>query len=289
MRKPTDQELFELILQLEDELLEQGMEPKHRAFRLPSKAMRQLGYKSFVVSGSGRSETLDRIRAIHKTLYRRKDIAAGGIHGGAFMFRGIAAAVSIPLIFGNTMINLFEFSDLSPAQINWLQTDAKQVESFTSTCCDLYDFAACLAPFEGYKTPSDRARSLFGLSSFQIQAAAASLCAAFDGRGAIQSAMIGAELALKAALASKGKREEELKSYGHDRHRLVEELGQLFGSFEFKSVRARMQVMPELVPNRYSSHQPSRMETGEIVMASQYLAGAAARAVTGGSVRHKLR
>lgn len=289
MRRPTDQELFELILKLEDELLEQGMEPKHRAFRLPNKAMRQLGYKSFVVSGSGRPETLDRICAIHKALYRRKDIAAGGIHGGAFMFRGIAAAVSIPLIFGNTMINLLEFSDLSPAQINWLQNDAKQVESYISTCCDLYDFAACLVPMEGYKTPSGRAGSLFGLSSFQIQAAAASLCAAFDGRGAIQSAMIGAELALKAALAAKGKREKELKSYGHDRHRLVEELGRLYGSFELKSVRARMQAMPELVPNRYSAHQPSRMEAGEIVMASQHLAGAAARAVTGGSLRHNLR
>ena len=114
------------------------------------------------------------------------------------------------------------------------------------------------------------------------------LCAAFDERGAVQSSLIGAELALKAALAGKGVNEAALKNYRHNLDRLVKAVGNLYGSFELASVMERMRLLPNLVDNRYSSEQPSRMETGAIVMAGQYIAGAVARAVSGGSCRAKL-
>ena len=289
MLNQTDQDLLNLILQLEDELLAEELDPERRALHLPIRAMERLGYENFALSGRHEPEVLQRIRGIHESLYRTKDIAIGAVHGGAFMFRGIAVAIRIPLFFGTVKLKPFEYNDLSRRQIEWLQSDMTHVEAYVATFCDLFDLAGCLMSYSGYKKPTGLAASLFGLAVFQIQAAGATLCAAFDERGAVQSSLIGAELSLKAALAAKGKTDAELKSYGHNRLKLVEEVGSLYNKFDLPSIRARMQVLPDLVPNRYSSNQPSRMETGEIVMAAQSIAGESARAVTGGSLRRNLR
>ena len=285
----TQSQQARAIFGLEDELLAEEMDPQDRAWHVPTKAMERLGHESFVVSGRHAPEILQRIRSIHKTLYRTRDIAGGGVHGGVFMFRGIAAAVHIPIVFGRVGINPFDHCDLLPRQIEWLQADAKQVEAYVATFCDLFDLAGCISSLADYEQPTGRARDLFGLAAFQLQGASASLCAAFDGRGAVQSALIGAELSLKGVLAEKGKSEAQLKSYRHDRPKLVRDVKELYPAFEARAVRASMQGLPELVPNRYSSDQPTRMETGGIVMASQFIAGAAARAVTGGSLRREMQ
>ena len=287
-KKHDDQELFDLILNLEDELLAEGSDPKSRHWEIPDKVMSQLGYDSYICSGPNSPELLHRIRKIHQTLYRTQDISVGGLHGGAFMFRGIAAEVRIPLFFGSVKIDPFKHNDLSSRQIEWLRSDPKHTEAYVSTFSDLFDFAACLYSFGGYAVPPEPARPLFDLAAFQIQAAGATLCAAFDERGALQSSLIGAELALKAALAGKGVSAAALKKYAHNLSRLVEAVGNLYGSFELAFVKERVRLLPNLVDNRYSPKQPTRMETGAIVMAGQYIAGAVARAVTGGSFRARL-
>ena len=288
-KKHDDQELFDLILNLEDELLAEGFDPKSRHLELPHRVMSQLGYDSYICSGPNSPELFHRIRKIHQTLYRTKDVSVGGLHGGAFMFRGIAAEVRIPLFLGSVKINPFKHNDLSSRQIEWLRSDPEHTEAYVSIFSDLFDFSACLNSFGGYAKPPEPARPLFGLATFQIQGAGATLCAAFNERGAIQSSLIGAELALKAALAGKGVSDADLKEYGHNLSLLVEAVGNLYGSFELASVEARMRLLPNLVDNRYSPEQLSRMETGDIVMTGQYIAGAVARAVTGGSFRAKLR
>ena len=289
MQELDDQELLDLILCIEDELLEDGLDAKQRHFRLPVMAMERLGYTSFSLSGPHEPVLLRRIRTIHQNLYRAKDVAVGGLHGGAFMFRGIAVEVRVPLFFGSVQIRPFEHNDLSARQKEWLASDVEQVEAYVSTYCDIFDFAACLYSFGGYDKPSKGAEHLLSLAAFQLQGAGATLCAAFDGRGAIQSSLVGAELALKAALAGNGASDGDLKEYRHDLRRLVKAVSNVYSRFEKTSVNARMSLLPKLVDNRYSAQQPSRMETGEIVMASQYIAGAVARALTGGSLRSRLR
>ncbi len=289
MQELSDQAIWELISTIEDELLAEGLVPKQRHFQLPVKAMERLGYTSFALSGPHEPVLLRRIRAIHQTLYRTKDVAVFGLHGGAFMFRDFAAEVRVPVILGSAQIRPFDHNDLSPGQKEWLASDPGQIEAYVSTFCDIFDFSACLYSFDGYSEPPDAAIPLLCLAAFQLQGAGAALCAAFDGRGAIQSSLVGAELVLKAALAGNGASDADLKGYGHDLGRLANAVTDVYESFELTSVKARMRVLPKLVENRYSSVQPSRMETGEIVMAGQYIAGAVARALTGGSLRAKLR
>ena len=288
MQELSDQAILELISTIEDELLADGLDPRQRHFQLPVTAMERLGYTSFALSGPYEPALLRRIRAIHQTLYRTKDVAVLGLHGGAFMFRGIAVEVRVPMILGSAQIRPFEHNDLSRGQKEWLASDPELVEAYVSTFCDIFDFSACLYSVDGYSEPPDAATPLLCLSAFQLQGAGATLCAAFDGRGAIQSSLVGAELALKAALAGNGTSDGELKGYGHDLERLANAVTDVYESFELTSVKARMRVLPKLVENRYSPVQPSRMETGEIVMASQHIAGAVARALTGGSFRAKL-
>ena len=52
---------------------------------------------------------------------------------------------------------------------------------------------------------------LLQLAALQTQSAGATLCAAFDERGALQSSLIAAELSLKAALTAADAEESELK------------------------------------------------------------------------------
>ena len=116
MQEFDDQELWDLISSIEDELLADGLDPKQRHFQLPVRAMERLGYTSFALSGPHEPTLLRRIRTIHQTLYRPKDVAVGGLHGGAFMFRGIAVEVRVPLFLGSVRIHPFEHNDLSPRQ-----------------------------------------------------------------------------------------------------------------------------------------------------------------------------
>ena len=289
MQELDDQEIWELIAALEDELLAEGLDPKQRHFHLPVRAMDRLGYMSFALTGPHEPALLRRIRTFHQTLYRTKDVAVGGLHGGAFMFRGIAVEVRVPLFFGCVQIQPFEHNDLSPRQKQWLASDSEQVEAYVSTFCDIFDFSACLYSFNGYGRPPDGAMRLLSLAAFQLQGAGATLCAAFDERGAIQSSLVGAELALKAVLAGNGVSDTDLKGYGHDLQRLAKAASNVYGEFDLTSVAARIRPLPKLVDNRYSAQQPSRMETGDIVMSCQYIAGSVARAITGGSFRDRLR
>ena len=258
--------------------------PKDRHFDLPIRAMENLGFQSFIAGGDREHPLLKRIRALHATLYRRKDIAIGGLHGGAFMFHGVTTHVFVPLFFGASNIDPFEFCDLLPQQIEWLRSYPEQERAYVVNFCNLFDFTACLFPMGDYGRAPESALPLLQLAAFQTQSAGATLCAAYDSRGAVQSALVAAELSMKAALAGAGAEEDELKDLGHDLMNLAKAMGNTYETFELSTVIEHVRVLPQLVPNRYSPEQPKRNETGSIVMSSQAIAGAVARVLTGGSL-----
>ena len=274
MVKPMykDEDLWQLILTLEEEMNAEGIIPKERHFKLPIKAMESLGFQSFVLSGHREHPLLKRIRVLHATLYRPKDVAIGVLHGGAFMFHGIAAHVYVPIILGRVKIDPFEFCDLSPNQIEWVRSSPAQERAYLVNFCNLFDFSACLHPMGDYDEVPESALPLLQLAAFQTQSAGATLSAAFDNRGAVQSALVAAELSMKAALAGAGTEESELKALGHDLVRLAKAVGDAYEKFELRAVMELARGLPELVPNRYSPKQPGRNETGSIVMSSQAIA-----------------
>ncbi len=243
-------------MELEDELWAQGMGPKERHFHLPIRAMEELGYRSFVVAGSGTPPLLARVRQIQGEFYRTRDVEIGGVHGGAFMFRGIAAQVYVPLIYGKVKLDPFEFNDLSRRQVEWLRSDETTERSYFENFCNLFDFASCLRPVAGHREVTDTALPLLRLAAFQAQSAGATLCAAFDERGAIQSSLLAAELSMKAVLVGTGAEETRLKELGHDLKVLAEAVADAYDVFELLPVVGHLQTLPNFVPNRYSRCNP---------------------------------
>ncbi|MEZ5938373.1 MAG: hypothetical protein R3C52_09140 [Hyphomonadaceae bacterium] len=288
MNEPTDQQLFGLIFEEEDKALAERMAPKGRHFEIPSRVMERLGYRSFILGGAGKPPVLTRIERLHARLYRTEDVGIGGLHGGVFMFRGIFGRFYIPISYGAVMIDPFKLTDFSDDQLRWIGTRQEDVENYIDQFAHVFDFAGGAYGLGGYAPPPKPALDMFRLAGFQFQAAAATLSAAFDARGAIQSSLIGTELALKAGLLASGSTEAQIKSHSHNLKSAATELATRYASFDLASVLATVDAFPAYVANRYSSEQPDHFESGEIAMGAQFVAGEVMRSVTGGDFRSKL-
>jgi hypothetical protein len=284
----SDDDLFRMILEAEDESFAEGHDPKSRSLDVPSRVMRKLGYFGYVMTGPGVPQVFQRIRSIHRGLYRPRDVGAGALHGGFFAFRGIYCQFHIPIMFGTVAIDPFNLTDLTENQLNWLASRETDLNRFIAQFADVFDFAGGAYGLADYQVPPREAHELFYLAGFQLQAAAAALCAAYDVRGAIQSSLIGTELALKGGLLAAGANQADLKAIGHNRSKAADEFAKAYSSFNVDQVHAAMRVMPPYVENRYSAAQPNRFETGEIAMSAQFIAGEMMRAVAGISMITKM-
>lgn len=280
----ADSNLFELVMTADEEALAEGLSPKQRGMATVFKVLRKLGH-AFVMTGSGMSPMGERVLAMHRSLYRGSDLAVGGIHGGIFMFRDVFARIYIPFGYGQMAVNPFQLTDLSEAQLRWLASRPQDLAAFHDQFIDIFDFAGTLGRLGNYKMPPKEAHEIFQLASFQLQAAAAALSVAFDFRGAIQSCLIGAELALKAGLAAQGADEKERRKHGHDLASAANAFSKGRQAFDLDRVVNTIKRLPQYVENRYSSEQPNRMAVGRIVMGAQYIAGEVARQIGEFSIR----
>ncbi|WP_430431026.1 hypothetical protein [Oceanicaulis sp.] len=286
-QNPSDQDIFKLIHRFEDELEEQEVDPSKRSWEVPHLVMKALGYKNFILGVPSISDHLfERVRGIHQTFYRPKDIGVGGLHGGVFMFRGIATWIYIPIAYGTCAVNSLDLSDLSDNQKIWLQGRSKDFDSYNSTFHDLFDFAGAIGNLEGYERPPEASMSLLRLAAFHHQAAAATLCSAFDVRGCVQSSILATEIAMKASILSRIDNMDEIKNkYGHNLHKLLGKFMEYFPKANIDRMMDVIQSFPKFVENRYSQDQPTRREAGRIAMEAQFISGEVARALTGGSIK----
>jgi len=284
----SDQELLKLIIEADDLLLQGGVSPQGRSLQVILKVMERLGHKDFVFAGIGKSPFVDKISTLHASLYRPTDFAIGGLHGGIFMFRDVFARVTVPIIYGAPKINPFEMTDLSEKQLQWLCSRDQDMRMFLDQFIDIFDFAGGTNNLGDYEAPPKDALDIFMLAAFQLQGAAAALSVAFDSRGAVQSALIGTELALKGGLAAAGADEAARRKHGHNFASAAKALREVRAGFDLERVLATIVRMPPYVENRYSSTQPNRIETGHIVMGAQYIAGEVMRQATGNSIRAKM-
>lgn len=287
---PSDEDIFKLIHRFEDELEEQKVDPSKRSWEVPHLVMKALGYEDFVLGVPSISDRLfERVRGIHQTFYRPKDIGVGGLHGGVFMFRGIATWIYIPIIFGTCAVNSLDLCDLSENQKIWLQGRSTDFDMYNSTFHDLFDFAGAIGNLEGYDRPPEASMSLLRLAAFHHQAAAATLCSAFDVRGCVQSSILATEMAMKASILSKGVNMDEIKNkYRHNLQKLLGKFIEYFPNANISRMSESIKSFPQFVENRYSQDQPTRREAGRIAMEAQFISGEVARALTSGSVKYSV-
>ena len=284
---PDDQTLLNLILEEDEVGLKAGETPKARSLKTLLRVVGKISPGGGnIIAGVGRPIFVERINNIINDLYRPTDIGMGSLHAGAIMFRDIFARVDIPIGWGHFLLNPLECSDLTQTQKDWVRARPHDYSVFCDQFLDLVDFGYGLTEINDATSLCSEVKNFIQLSHIQLEAAAATVTGHCDLRGAIQSALLGAELALKAALASKGIKEAELKSkFKHNHLEMVKRLAVLYPQLDGDRVTRVATSFPEFVPNRYSAAQPERIETGHILMGAQYIASEVMRQLVGRSAR----
>ncbi len=284
--KPSAEELEILAIDVDDEGLGLGEEPKQRAFNNILRMVQRLNLDGVVLVGDHAPPIIRRIHAANNRLFRQVDMREGGVHLGFFMFRDLFAQLSVPVIFGAPQVDFVKQLDLSDDQKRWLGRDDEAMARFEDQALDLFDFGYGVMEFGHTRVAPEPAKELIYRSHTHLEAAAATATAAYDFRGTVQSALIGAELAIKAGLASNGVDDAKLRqTYGHNLVKAARALGELEAAFDADRVIRAVSAFPDFAQSRYSGPQPSRIETGHILMKAQYIASEVTRTFTDRNLR----
>ncbi len=268
----SDEEILYLVGQLDGELFRAGCDVKRRQWEVSQQAMRQLGYIQFVRAGTGKPGILERIEAAFKSIYRKQDVAMGG-HIGVFMYRDIFARISVPHIYGRVQINPFNFVELTPVQLRIIQTEPEEISRYIDQFCDVADIEYGINELKAPFNKIELVKRFIQLARLQLHAAAAVVTGGYDYQGAVQSALLATELALKAGAATRGLDEATLRKspYGHNLTAIADFVSNAWATFDIDRVRRVIAAQPQYVPNRYSAIQPTRLEVGHTIMGAQFI------------------
>jgi hypothetical protein len=284
---PDDKTLLNIVLEEDEVGLKAGEAPKARSLKTLLRAVGRISPGGGnIIAGHGKPIFVERINKIIERLYRPADIGMGSLHVGAIMFRDIFARVDIPIGWGRFSLNPLECSDLTQTQKDWIRSRPEDYLLFCDQFLDLADFAYGLTDIVKTTLVCTEAQNLIQLSHTQLEAAAATVTGHCDLRGAIQCALLGAELVMKAGLACKGINEVDRKrKFRHNHYDMANYLTDLYPRLDRDRITRVAKSFPEFVPNRYSAFQPGRIETGHILMGAQYIASEVVRELSGRSVR----
>jgi hypothetical protein len=202
------------------------------------------------------------------------------------MFRDIFVRVDIPISYGRPTLDALALSDLTPVQRRWLVHTPEEFRRFLDQTLDLADFAFGWTDLQRGATATAEVKAYTTLAHMQLESAAATVTAQCDLRGAVQSSLLATELVLKAAILSGGVPEADLRiKFGHDTEAMSDHLQRAGLAADFGRVNAVLRKLPRFVANRYAASQPSRTETGHILMGAQYVALEIIRCLSGRNIR----
>lgn len=273
-----DTELLRALMAADDLHMAQGLEPSARSFLNVGKALESFGIHA-VLMGFGSPAIVERTRELNDQLFTPKELRDGGMHLGAFLFRDMFCQLHAPIAFGECMIDFFKMVDLNDIQKAWLAETPDALACFVDQAADILDFGYGWTEFGHGRQIEARATDLIWRSHVQLEAAAATATSACDFRGTVQSALLGAELALKAGLAAHGVTDQELgsRAIGHNLSAAAERLGEFEPLLDVARIQRVASRMPNFVDSRYNSPPPGRVETGHILMGAQYIASEVTR------------
>jgi hypothetical protein len=285
----SDEQLLYLVGQTDAALFHSGIEIERRPFEVPRAVMKKLGYVSYIIAGAGKPVILDRIEDIFSSIYRKQDLAVGG-HIGVYMFRDIFARIGVPRAYGTVAIRPLDCVELTDVQKRIMSADPPEVETFLDQFFDVADVQYGSVELKEPYCAIELVERFLGLARLHLHAAAAVVTGGYDYRGAVQSALLATELALKAAAATRGLTEDEIRAkFGHDVGALVTFVEASWPKFDASRVRRVLQSQPQYVPNRYSKTQPNRLEVGHTVMGAQYVAAEVVRQLSDRNFREGMK
>lgn len=268
--------LMSLVIEVDDELIKDGVEP----FKRPPIAYIKISQG--LQPGSGtilqNDPLFNAVNQIYNKLYRPQDLYMPPMHMGAFMFRDVFFSLRIPLIFGSPAINPVDFLvDISEIQKQWLFSDKQSGLTFFDQVIDVMDFVYGLDDLENLGKLPDKTVEWWYLAKQQLEAAAATILGSFNKYAVIQNCCISAELLLKGALMAKGVDEKTLASkkqgYGHNLENLVNKTPQQLSNLDQGTMLFAVKQFPDYVASRYEAKEFSRWELGIFLMNTQFISG----------------
>jgi hypothetical protein len=273
----SDDALLALVVEADTALFAAGEDIKQRQSNVPREVMKRLGYVSYVLAGAGASTIVTRIQDQLRRLYRAHDLAVGG-HIGVFMFRDVFARIGIPHAYGRVRIVPVEFVELTVVQKRLLANEPDNFDCYHDQFADLFDLEYGIRELKSPYSKMELTDRFLNLARLHLHAAAAVVTGGYDYRGAVQSALLASELALKSLAAATGLGDTDIKDrFGHKTNALVEYLDGKWPTFDAARVRRVIAAQPSYVPNRYAKEQPKRLTVGHIIMGAQYIAAEVTR------------
>jgi hypothetical protein len=269
-------DLMKLVIEVDDELIQKGMEP----FQRPMSAYLMIAQRLKPGSSSilQYDPLFNAVNQIYDELYRPTDMHMPPMHTGAFMFRDVFFSLRIPLIFGSPVINPVNFLiDMPDTQKQWLFNNQQTGLTFFDQVIDLMDFVYGLNEIEKIQQLPDKTVEWWYLAKQQLEAAAATVIGSFNKYAVIQNCCISTELLLKGALMAKGVDEKTLankkQGYGHNLENLVDKTAQHLPNLDEETLLIVVKQLPDYVGSRYEAMNFSRLDIGRLLMNTQFISG----------------
>jgi hypothetical protein len=277
---PEEIDLRKLVIEVDEELITEGVEPFKRHLAAYFRILEKLGLNQ----GSprplfGNDPLCDAIHQIYIQLYRQSDLSMPSMYLGAFMFRDVFFPLRIPIILSSpTTINPMDLLDAPDIPKRWLFDNHQTGLAFFDQFIDLMDFAYGLDDLEKIGNLPKETVEYWYLAKQQLEAAAATLLlGSFSNYAIIQNCCIATELLLKGALMAKGITKNDLasksKGYGHNLKNLVNELANLLSSLDRETLLFIVNNFPDYVKSRYDDGSFSRVYLGTLLMNTQFISG----------------
>lgn len=283
----TDDYLLSIIDQEDRRLFAEGKSLSARQFQAVAKTCERIGHVFTI--GMAEDQLTSRLRELSKRFFRPKDGGTPSLFTGLTMHLGLPFQVNVPIIFGSVEINPFEHTDAIEWQLIRLNSNKSELEICLSQVCDVWDIGTLLSEIDGKTRLQGREGEFFDLAAFHLMAAVATLSRGFASKGAVQSALISAELAIKCSHLRDGKTETWLQNnVGHKLEVHLEKLANFFGR-DYEIVREIVSLLPPMVAERYGRHKMEAAAVSDCVLAAQAVLAAVARSVSGSGYRDHFR
>lgn len=286
-------DLIKLVIEVDDELIKEGVEPFKRPVIAYLKIVERLQPLNIPRPLFGHDPLGNAVNKIYKDLYRQSDLSMPPMYLGAFMFRDIFLPLRIPLRYGSHAINPVDLLDAPEIPKQWLFDNKETGLAFFDQFIDLMDFANGLDDLEKEgKLPNDTVDYWY-LAKQQMEAAAATLLlGSFSNYAIVQNCCISTELILKGALIAKGISKNDLassrKGYGHNLVNLVNETAILLPSLDKETLLFVVQQFPDYVQSRYDAKEFLRSDLGTFLMNVQFISGEVLRQFSTRNARSEL-
>ena len=254
------------IRKIDDQLISQNVLIHQRPFQTTLEWMRLNKIQGDI------SSFYKQVEDIYQKLYPRQKFSIPNLLIGGIAFRDQIYITRIPVIYGMTGINLFDFVDIDPSELALMHNVYfEQYKKAIYSICELFDIAFGIDDILKEKESNEILVYWLEMILSSTMSAAFALSENINLANAIQSSLLSVELAAKSSLMYLGCDANYIKSLGHCRKMIKENLISYKIIDENDDFFEIYYSLPKYVDSRYKPQNLSKQELVNIAIKSQFL------------------